>query len=110
LTQEDLKDPVKAMARIQAGGDDFLKIPQEIGAEAELLMADLKALERESATIANGCVAVVAKKTAAETLAVAFLRDEPSMAPDLAAKLRAKFASDCPEVYLRIQELSLQQE
>ena len=43
LTQEDLKDPAKAMAFIQASGDDFLKIPQEIGSEADLLMAELKA-------------------------------------------------------------------
>jgi hypothetical protein len=109
LTQEDLKDPTKAMAHIQASGGDFLKLPQEIAAEAELLMADLKALERESCAIASASTAALAKAMAAETMATAFLRDEPGMAPELAAKLRAKFATDCPEVFLRIQELSGQQ-
>jgi hypothetical protein len=102
LTNEDLKDPSKAMARILGSGGDFLKIPQEIAAEADLLMAELKALEMASR-------AKAAKEMAAETLAMAFLRDEPSMAPELAAKLRAKFATDCPEAFLRIQELSRQQ-
>jgi hypothetical protein len=109
LTEENLKDPAKAMARIQASGDGFLKLPQEVAAEGELLMADLKALERELEAIGDACVAFVAKKMTAETLALAFLRDEPTMVPDLAVKMRAKFASDCPEVFLRIQELSLQQ-
>jgi hypothetical protein len=42
-TDVDMKDPTKAAARILGSGGDFLKIPQEIGAEADLLMADLKA-------------------------------------------------------------------
>ena len=73
LTNEDLKDPSKAMARILGSGGDFLKIPKEIAAEADLLMAELKALEMASR-------AKAAKEMAAETLAMAFLRDEPSMA------------------------------
>jgi hypothetical protein len=44
LTAEDLKDPSKALARIEAGGDEFLNLPEEVAAEAQLLMADLKAL------------------------------------------------------------------
>jgi hypothetical protein len=46
LTADDLKekDPKKLAARILAKGDDFLKVPQEIAAEGDLLMAELKAL------------------------------------------------------------------
>jgi hypothetical protein len=43
LSAEDFEDPAKAMARIQGSGGDFLKLPQEVAAEGELLMADLKA-------------------------------------------------------------------
>jgi hypothetical protein len=43
LTADDLKDPSKTAARILAKGDDFLKVPKEIAAEADLLMAELKA-------------------------------------------------------------------
>jgi hypothetical protein len=109
LTEEDLKDSAKALARIQGSGEDFLKLPEEVAAEAALLMADLKALEIAPAVVSDASVAVAAKQMAAETLAVAFLRDEPTMAPEKAAKLRAKFATDCPEVFLRIQQLSGQQ-
>jgi hypothetical protein len=51
-------------------------------------------------------VVSMARRMAAETLAEAFLRDEPGMAPELAKKLRAKMATDCPEVFARIEELS----
>lgn len=107
LTADDLKhkDPKTLAARILAKGDDFLKVPEEIAAEAALLMADLEALERVTA---DANVAVLAKKIAAEHMAVEFLRAEPSMAPGLGAKLRAKMASDVPEVFLRVQELSAQ--
>jgi hypothetical protein len=43
LTGEDLKDPTKAMKRILDGGRDFLKLPEEVAAEAALMVADLKA-------------------------------------------------------------------
>lgn len=102
LTDEELKNPAKAMAAIKAAGEGFLKIPPEVAAETDLLMADLNTLEMAFR-------AKAAKAMAAETLAVAFLRDEPAMAPELAAKLRAKMASDVPEVFLRVQELSRQQ-
>jgi hypothetical protein len=42
LTEEELRDPAKALARIQGSGDDFVKLPEEVAAEAALLMADLK--------------------------------------------------------------------
>jgi hypothetical protein len=43
LTDEELKDPTKAMKRILDSGEDFLKLPDEVAAEAALLLADLKA-------------------------------------------------------------------
>jgi hypothetical protein len=59
-----------------------------------------------SVALSDVDVALMARKMAAETLAEAYLRDEPGMEPQLAKKLRAKMATDCPEVFERIQELS----
>jgi len=106
LTDIDMKDPTKAAAQVLAKGEDFLKLPEEVAAEAELLMADLKALEITSGVVPDASVALLAKKMAAEHMAVQFLRAEPTMAPGLAAKLRAQMASDVPELYSRVQELS----
>jgi hypothetical protein len=44
LTEKDLKHPTKAAARMLTRGDDFLKLPQEVAIEGDLLMAELKAL------------------------------------------------------------------
>ena len=45
LTDEELKDPAKALARITAAAGDFLKVPQEVAVEAAQLQADLKTRE-----------------------------------------------------------------
>jgi hypothetical protein len=42
LTAEELGDPAKAMARIAAAGEDFLRLPKEVAAEVVLLQAELK--------------------------------------------------------------------
>jgi hypothetical protein len=44
LTAEEFGDPAKAMAWIAAAGENFLKVPEEVAAEAALLQAELKAL------------------------------------------------------------------
>jgi hypothetical protein len=43
LSDDELRDPARAMARI-ADSTDFLKIPADVAAEANVLQADLKAL------------------------------------------------------------------
>jgi hypothetical protein len=124
LRKMDLKNPKAIAALILAKGEDFLKLPQEVAAEADLLMADLESLERTTTKLPiekpseTGAAKVVtdprddvlARQLAAQHLAVQFLRDEPSMAPGLAAKLREKMASDVPELFLKIQELSGQKQ
>jgi len=42
LTDEELRDPTKAMKRLMDSRGDFLKFPEEVAAEAALLMADLQ--------------------------------------------------------------------
>jgi hypothetical protein len=44
FTAEELRDPTKAAAKIVTIGDDFVKVPEEVAAEAALLLAELKAL------------------------------------------------------------------
>jgi hypothetical protein len=45
LTADDLRDPSKATARFLAKGDDLTTVSREVAAEAELLIADLIALD-----------------------------------------------------------------
>ncbi|HEX3912714.1 MAG TPA: hypothetical protein VHW71_04340 [Steroidobacteraceae bacterium] len=42
FTGQEFKDPAKALARIQVSGEDLVKLPEEVAAEAALLMAELK--------------------------------------------------------------------
>jgi len=42
LSEEELKDPMKAMARVSS--PDFLSVPNEVAAEAEMLRVELAAL------------------------------------------------------------------
>ena len=44
LSAKELSNPIKAAAKIAAMGDDIVKVPQEVAAEAALLHAELKAL------------------------------------------------------------------
>jgi hypothetical protein len=59
MTPDDLKGtPSEIAARILAKGDELVKVPHEIAAEAELLMANLKALGLSSQSINQNPVAV----------------------------------------------------
>jgi hypothetical protein len=44
LTPEELRDPVKAAAKVLAMGDDFREAPRQVAEEGDLLLAELKAL------------------------------------------------------------------
>jgi hypothetical protein len=44
VTKADLDDPISAMHRIAAAGQEFTAIPEKIAAEGEALFAELKAL------------------------------------------------------------------